>query len=208
LNDLIASGYTIYGQVPQIGALYFKDLRGPAAVDPQGNTPDGVIDDNDRDFIGARSNPSVNYGIRLNLRYKRLTVMAFGQGFAGNQRYQPANNRFTFADIGNSSHTQWLNAWTPDSPNNSFPRFGSPYSDTDSSFWMEDADFLRLKNLNVGYDIPLAWAQKVGAERINLFANGTNLFMIYSKIKAFDPETSGRGIPVNKTYSLGLNVTF
>lgn len=208
LNDLIASGYTIYGQVPQIGALYFRDLRGPAAVDPQGNTPDGVIDDNDRDYIGARSNPSVNYGIRLNLRYKRLTVMAFGQGFAGNQRYQPANNRFTFADIGNSSHTQWLNAWTPDSPNNSFPRFGSPYADTDSSFWLEDADFLRLKNLNVGYDIPVAWAQKVGAERINLFANGTNLFMIYSKIKAFDPETSGRGIPVNRSYSLGLNVTF
>ncbi|NKI27475.1 TonB-dependent receptor [Arenibacter sp. 6A1] len=208
LNNLIASGYKVYGQDPQIGALYFRDLRGPAAVDPEGNTPDGVIDDNDRDYIGARSNPSVNYGIRLNLRYKRFSLLAFGQGFAGHERYQPSNNRFQFASIGQSSHTQWLNAWTPDNPNNSFPRFGSPFGDTNSSFWLEDADFLRLKNLNFGYDIPVSLVNKVGAERINIFANGTNLFMIYSKIKAFDPETSGRGIPVNRSYSLGVNVTF
>lgn len=208
LDDLIASGYKIYGQDPQIGALYFKDLRGPATVDPEGNTPDGVIDDNDRDYIGSRDNPSINYGIRLNLRYKRFSLLAFGQGFAGHQKYHPANNRFTFADVGESSHTHWLNGWTSDNPNNSFPRFGSPFSDSDSSFWLEDADFLRLKNLNVGYDFPNGLAQKIGAERINVFANGTNLFMIYSKIKGFDPETNGTGIPVNRSYSLGINVTF
>jgi hypothetical protein len=101
-----------------------------------------------------------------------------------------------------------LDAWSPNNVNGALPRFGSPASDWDSTFWLQDADFLRLKNVNLGYDIPDNVASKVGAKRINIFANGTNLFMIYSKIDEFDPETSGRGIPVNRSYSLGINVTF
>ena len=208
LDALIASGYKINGADPQIGALYYRDLRGNPQEDPEGNTPDGIIDGNDQSYIGSASVPPINYGIRLNLNYKRFTLQTFAQGFAGHQRYQPANNRFQFGDVGNSSHTQWLDAWSPNNVNGALPRFGSPASDWNSTFWLQDADFLRLKNVNLGYDIPDNVASKVGAKRINIFANGTNLFMIYSKIDEFDPETSGRGIPVNRSYSLGINVTF
>lgn len=208
LDQLLASDYTIFGQDPQIGALYFEDLRGNPQDDPEGNTPDGIIDNNDNGYIGERSNPLINYGIRLNLRYKRFSLQAFAQGFAGHQLYQPANNRFQFASVGQAAHTQWLDAWTPDNTDGSFPRFGSPNGDRNSTFWLDDADYLRLKNLNFAYDIPVGLTQKIGADRVSLFANATNLFMIYSKIKTFDPETSGRGIPVNKSYSLGINITF
>jgi TonB-linked SusC/RagA family outer membrane protein len=208
LDDLIASGYTYNNAAPQIGALYFQDLRGNPQVDPEGNTPDGNIDDNDRGFIGSASTPPVSYGIRLNLSYKRFTLQTFAQGFAGHQAYQPGNNRFNFGGYSNSAHSQWVDSWTPDNQNSSMPRFGSPASGTDSTFWLQDADYLRLKNLNFGYDIPESLASKIGADRVSVFANGTNLFMIYSKIEEFDPETSGRGIPVNKSYSVGLNVTF
>jgi len=208
LDALIDSGYKMNGADPQIGALYYRDLRGNPQVDPEGNTPDGVIDGNDQSYIGSASSPPINYGIRLNLNYKRFTLQTFAQGFAGHQRYQPANNIFQFGDIGNSSHTQWLDAWSPTNVNGALPRFGSPSAGDNSSFWLQDADYLRLKNVNLGYDVPDNIASKVGAERINIFANGTNLFMIYSKIDQFDPETIGRGIPVNKTYSLGINVTF
>lgn len=206
LDALLASGYKIFGQDPQLGALYFRDLRGNPTDDPQGNTPDGIVDGNDVDYIGRNDAP-FNYGLRLNLRYKRFNLMAFAQGFAGHQKYQPANNRFQFG-VGNSSHTQWLDSWTPDNTDASFPRFGSPFSDTNSTFWYADADFLRMKNLNLGYDIPDSLVDRIGVDRINIFANGTNLFMIYSNIKTFEPETSGRGIPVNRSYSLGVNITF
>ena len=115
---------------------------------------------------------------------------------------------FQFGDIGNSSHTQWLDAWSPTMSTGHCQGLDHLQLVTIRAFWLQDADYLRLKNVNLGYDIPDNVASKVGAERINLFANGTNLFMIYSKIDQFDPETIGRGIPVNKTYSLGINVTF
>lgn len=208
LANLIASGYTHNNAEPQIGQIYYKDFRGNPQVDPEGNTPDGNIDGNDIGFIGSAENAPINYGISLNLSFKRFYLQAFAQGFAGHQRYQPQNNRFQFGSIGQSSHTQWLDAWRPDNINGSLPRFGSPNGSNDSTFWLQDADFLRMKNLNIGYDVPENLVSKIGADRVNIFVNGTNLFMIYSKIDEFDPETSGRGIPVNRSYSLGLNVTF
>lgn len=65
-----------------------------------------------------------------------------------------------------------------------------------------------MKNLNLAYDVPGRIASKIGAQRVSIFGNSTNSFMIYSKIKEFDPETNGNGIPVNRSYSLGINVTF
>ncbi|MCK0156304.1 TonB-dependent receptor [Cellulophaga sp. F20128] len=208
LDDLIASGYTYNNAAPQIGALYYKDLRGNAQVDPDGNTPDGNIDGNDNSYIGSAGTAPVSYGVRLNLNYKRFSLQAFAQGFAGHQAYQPANNRFNFGGYENAAHIQFVDSWTPDNINASMPRFGSPGQDANSTFWLQDADFLRMKNLNLAYDIPESIVSKIGAERISIFGNGTNLFMIYSKIDEFDPETSGRGIPVNRSYSLGINVTF
>lgn len=208
LDALIASGYKINGADPQIGALYYRDLRGNPQDDPDGNTPDGVIDGNDQSYIGSASVAPVNYGIRLNLNYKRFSLQTFAQGFGGHKKYQPQNNRFQFGSVGQSSHTQWLDAWRPDNVNGSLPRFGSPNSSWNSTFWLQNASFLRLKNVNFAYDIPESIISKIGAKQVSLFANGTNLFMIYSKTDQFDPETSGRGIPVNRTYSLGINVTF
>jgi len=208
LDALIASGYTFQNQLPQLGALYFADLRGNAQVDPEGNTPDGNIDANDFGWIGSNSVPPINYGITLNLRYKSFSLMTFAQGFAGHQAYQPPNNRFDFGGWENSSHTQWINSWSPDNINAPMPRFGAPGNGGDSSFWLQDAGFLRMKNINLAYDLPGRIASKIGAQRASIFGNSTNSFMIYSKIKEFDPETSGSGIPVNKSFSLGINVTF
>ncbi len=208
LNDLIESGYTFRNAEPQIGAFYYKDLRGNPQVDPEGNTPDGNIDGNDQEYIGSSAIPLINYGIRLGLSFKRFHFQAFAQGFAGHQKYQPANNKFQFASVGQSSHTQWLDAWTPDNINGSLPRFGSPGSSLNSTFWLQDADYLRLKNVNISYDFSESLISRFGIQRLNLFANGTNLMMLFSKITEFDPETSGRGIPVNRSFSLGLNITF
>ena len=208
LDGLIADGYSFNGQVPVLGELYYADLRGPAATDPEANTPDGIVDDNDRTPLANHSSAPYNYGMTLGLSYKGFKLQAFLQGTAGAYQYRPENSRFTFASPGESSWTAWNDSWTPDNPNASYPRYNSRNNLTNSSFWLEKADFIRLKNLNIGYTLPDNVVKKIGVEDITLFANGTNLFMVYSAIKDYDPETSGRVIPLNKSYTFGVNITF
>ncbi len=211
LDAILASGFTQFGRAPRIGEILYRDIRGNRDDDPNQNTPDGIIDGWDSDFIsGARNNAPINYGIRLNLRYKNFSLFAFAQGLAGHQRMVPDNGRFTFANIGESAWSDWNDSWTPDNPNAAYPVFGGDegWRYRASTFWLKDADFLRVKNLNLSYDVPKDVIGKVGISRVNIFLNATNPFMIYSKIKNFDPETNGQGIPVNRSYSLGLNLTF
>ena len=213
LDELLASGYRFNNQLPYIGSLYFEDIRGNAVDDPQGNTPDGVIDGNDRDVIGNGRAP-INYGITLGLTYKNFSVNAFIQGFEGHERVVPDNGRFYFDVATEGGWAHWNDSFDPiDNPNGKFPRFtrwgtnGNP-NFQQSSFWTEDAGFARLKNLNIAYQIPEDVLGKIGVKQAKIFFNGSNLFFIYSKIKAYDPEISrGSGIPPNKTYSLGLQVT-
>ncbi|SIR32349.1 SusC/RagA family TonB-linked outer membrane protein [Maribacter ulvicola] len=210
LDALIATGFTQFGRAPKIGELLMRDVRGNRTEDPNQNTPDGIVDGNDLEYIkGSHSSAPINYGIRFSIKYKNFRVQAFAQGFANYQRFIPQSGRFTLSGIGQSSWTHWNDSWTPENENASFPVFGgdSGWQQRESTFFLNDADFLRMKNLNVSYDLSKDVLNKIGVSNLSLFINTTNLFMIYSKIKSFDPETSGRGIPVNKTYSLGLNIT-
>jgi len=209
LDALLATGYQAFGRDPKIGEVYFKDFRGNSTDDPEGNTPDGIIDGNDQEYLKHSTAP-INYGFRLALNYKNFHLLAFAQGFAGHQRIRPQSGRFTLDGVGQTAWANWNDSWSPDNPNASYPVFGGDqgWNQRASTFFMEDADFLRLKNLNIGYDLPKKFTSKIGADRLSLFVNGTNLFMIYSSIKDYDPETSGRGLPVNRTYSAGLNITF
>lgn len=211
LDAIIATGFTQFGRAPRIGEVYFKDIRGNSTDDPEGNTPDGRIDGNDQEYLKAsHSSPPVNYGFRLSFSYKNFHLLAFAQGFAGHQRIVPQSGRFTLNGAGQTAWTNWNNSWTPDNPNASYPVFGGDqgWQQRASTFFMADADFLRLKNLNFAYDVPDSLTSKIGADRLSFFVNSTNLFMIYSNITDYDPETSGRGIPVNRTFSAGLNITF
>ncbi|SIR11163.1 TonB-dependent receptor [Maribacter ulvicola] len=214
LDELIATGYTFENQTPYIGSLIYEDIRGNSTEDPQGNTPDGVIDRNDRDVIGQYSSPPINYGITLGFTYKDFSFNAFVQGFEGHERVVPDNGRFYFDVISEGGWAHWNDAFDPvDNPDGKFPRFtrwgtnGNPNFQT-SSFWLQKAGFARLKNLNISYNLPQTALQTVGVKQAKLYFNGTNLFFLYSTIKEYDPEiSSGAGIPINKTYSLGLQIT-
>lgn len=211
LDQLLAEGYTQFGRAPRIGELLYKDIRGDRNTDPDQNTPDGKVDANDLEYIeGAHSSPPVNYGIRLGFRYKNFHLQAFAQGFAGHQRFMPQAARFNLGSVGNADWAIWNDSWTPENPNASYPVFGGDegWQYKASTFFLRDADFLRLKQLNLAYDVPKNWVEKIGAKHLSVFVNTDNPLMIYSKIKEFDPETSGRGIPVNRSFSVGLNLTF
>ncbi len=206
LDGLIADGYSFNGQTPMLGELYFADIRGNSVDDPQGNTPDGIIDDNDVETLHDRFTAPINYGITLNLAYKGFSLQAFAQGLEGHKKFVPFIGRFTPGPDG-GPWTSWGDSWTFDNPNAAYPRYGSRNLGA-SSFFLRDAGFLRLKYINFSYDFPQNIADAIGAKNIQLFSNATNLFFIYRKIDEFDPEIQGEGVPISKSYSLGLNLTF
>ena len=103
--------------------------------------------------------------------------------------------------------------WTPENPNAKYPRVvGQNWieSGTDpSSFWIRNGAYLRLRNLNIAYNLPGAWLQKAYLSRAQLFFNATNVFT-FSKMKEFqDPEQDNYdSYPVMKTFTIGLNLSF
>lgn len=212
LDKLLASGYTINNNTPYLGMLLLKDIRGNAIADPKGDTPDGKVDPNDQTWIANRSTPAVNYGFTLGFRYKNLSIEAFAQGFAGFKKLVPATGRFAFDQVSEGGWAWWNDAFEPDTnPNGSMPRFVSNGGNTqlgqNSTFWLRDASFARLRNLNVAYAVPQQWLKKVGIRNASVFYNGMNLFFIQSKIKEWDPELQGEGLPINRTHSIGLQLS-
>lgn len=212
LDKLLASGYTINNNRPYLGMLLLKDIRGNAIADPKGDTPDGKVDPNDQTWIANRSTPALNYGFTLGFRYKNLSVEAFAQGFAGFKKLVPATGRFAFDQVSEGGWAWWNDAFEPDTnPNGTMPRFVSSGGNTqlgqNSTFWMRDASFARLRNLNVAYAVPPQWSKKIGIRNASVFYNGMNLFFIQSKIKEWDPELQGEGLPINRTHSIGLQLS-
>ena len=122
----------------------------------------------------------------------------------------------SFAGIGKSSRV--LDAWTPTNTNTNIPRFEnvSNFSTNTelNSYYIEDASYLRMRNLKIGYTVPANIMRKVGVDRLRLFVQGTNLFT-KTKYSGTDPEVSGvdtnfgvdvGNYPANKQFLFGLSL--
>ncbi|MGM0507417.1 MAG: SusC/RagA family TonB-linked outer membrane protein, partial [Bacteroidota bacterium] len=108
------------------------------------------------------------------------------------------------------------NRWTPGSMDSKYPRLptlsaiGGEPSGLQSTFWLQNAAFVRLKTLEVGYDVPGDLIENLGFSNLRIYANGNNLFTI-SEIKWFDPEGDaprGNFYPQNRIFNLGIDLTF
>jgi hypothetical protein len=142
-----------------------------------------------------------------------FSVEAFIQGLEGHKKMVPATGRFYFDVVSEGGWATWNDAFEPTTnPNGKMPRF-VPFATNggatveESTFWLRNAGFARLKNLNVAYKVPVRLSRKVGIKGASVFYNGSNLFFIYSRIKEFDPELQGEGIPVNRTHSFGIQLS-
>jgi hypothetical protein len=126
----------------------------------------------------------------------------------------PATGKFYFDAVGEGGWATWNDAFEPDAnPNGKMPRFVSSGANGDptgqnSTFWLKNAGFARMKNLNLAYQIPQTLTKKAGIKGASVFYNGSNLFFIYSHIKEFDPELQGEGLPINRTHSVGIQLSF
>ena len=202
--DALPAGYTINGATPRLGMLNFKDIRGATSEEP-----DGKIDANDREFIATFSSAPTTYGATIGGKWKGLSVDVFFQGLSGYKKVRQITwHAAQWQSQETGSFDYWRDHWTPSNPNAAYPL----YSDLGgnggtSTFWLEDASFIRLKNLNIGYDIPLTLTKKVGLENVKVFFNGVNLFLLKDRIKLYDPEGGINAYPINRSYTLGLNIS-
>ncbi|WP_240903079.1 TonB-dependent receptor [Sphingobacterium sp. SGG-5] len=176
---------------------------------------DRVIDGEDRVIIGS-SIPRYTYSFGLDVSYKNISLNTFFQGVAGVNIYPTANLAFPFNNGAGVTKEWETDAWTPEHRNARLPILttatGATENFQNSTFWLKDASYLRLKNIQVNYRLPKDWLTALSLTNLTVFANGNNLFT-FSKFKMFDPEKNiGKDnlyeYPSLKTYSFGLNVTF
>jgi TonB-linked SusC/RagA family outer membrane protein len=179
------------------------------------NFKDNKIDGSDRIITGS-SIPKYNYSFNVNVGYKNFTLSSFWQGVQGIDLY-PTVNLATPFNNGAGVTKEWAtDSWTPSNPHARLPILTTPTGATEnyqpSTFWLKDGSYLRLKNIQLKYNLPDKIASKLALSRLSLFVNGENL-ATFTKFKDFDPEKSITGdsfyeYPSLKTFSFGVNVNF
>ena len=203
----------VYGGNPKNvrpGYIKYKDISGPDGV------PDGKIDSHDKTILGNPT-PRYEFGLTLGGEWKGLDFSLFFQGVGKKDVYYAGAG--ARALTGNYTIYKYqMDYWTEENPNAKFPLLledpnGSNPNNMISSFWVKNGAYCRLKNIVVGYSLPLKWIRKASMSKVRIYASAQNLFTIKDNFyEGFDPESSiGSGAslyPLNKTFLFGLNVEF
>jgi TonB-linked SusC/RagA family outer membrane protein len=175
---------------------------------------DGVIDENDQDFIAVFDNPDFIYGLNINLGYKAFDLAIFFQGIYGGQirnGYKIFTD-FTSVNVGSNYGARTLEAWTPQNTSSTIPaltRIDNNNEARESTYLWEPADYLKLRNLTLGYSLSEEIMSRMGLSAARFFIQGQNLFMIKSdETVAQDPETPNATFPIPRRLTFGLNLTF
>jgi TonB-linked SusC/RagA family outer membrane protein len=186
----------------QPGDIRFKDLNG-----------DGVINDDDRTFIGNPI-PRLSYGLNLAGNYHGFDLSALFQGVRGVDKYNDAKQITDYDSRPFNHTTAVLGAWHGEGTSNTIPRttFNDNGSSKKSSIFVEDASYLRLKNVELGYSLgALRTSSKLGVQNVRLYVSGQNLFTS-TNYTGLDPESTDildRGTyPQSRAFLFGTNVKF
>ena len=178
---------------------------------------DGIINADDRVLIKSSSvMPKYTYGFGIDLGYKGLSLSAFFQGVAGLKVYPVGNLGIPFNNGANATWQWAKDAWTPENKGASLPIVTTGKAGEDnfkySDFWLRDGSYLRMKNIQLAYQLPANWMNKLKLTAFTVYINAEN-YLTFSKFKDFDPETtlnvsSFYHYPMLKTLSVGARVTF
>ena len=190
------------------GDIKYKDINN-----------DGIIDINDEVPIGYPTTPKIIYGFGLSSMYKNIDFSFFFQGSAQSSFFIDAYNSSPFIDTygGKIGNNALLNAWANDhwSENDrnlyaAWPRLSSQLIDNNnrnSTWWLRDGTFLRMKSIEIGYSLKDKVLTKIGLTSLRFYLTGTNL-LTFSKFKLWDVEMGGNGLgyPIQKGYNFGVNL--
>ncbi|WP_262245054.1 SusC/RagA family TonB-linked outer membrane protein [Parapedobacter soli] len=180
---------------------------------------DGIINDGDRQYMGAYDYPDFSYGFTLGTTWKGFSLSMFWQGVSGVNVFNGVRAMSSSGLKGWNMTTDILQSFEYN-PNSGIPRLSfiddpnGNYSKV-SSYFLEKADYLRLKNVNLAYTLPSSLVGRIGGTgqtSIRVYANAENVLTL-TDYSAFDPEVGNLGIdggrfPVSRMFSLGINVSF
>lgn len=210
-DDIRNSPKQEFGTV-QPGDIKYKDVNG-----------DGVVNDGDKVAIGATTKPNMIYGFGISASWKGLDVNVYFQGAGKTSFFIEGATVHAFSagewgnilsDVANSN--RWIDheisgTMATENPNASYPRLsygGNSNNYRQSTFWLRNGSYLRLKTLELGYSIPKPLVNKIRFNNIRLFLRGSNL-LTFSSFKLWDPElgsSTGTEYPLAKSLTLGLSV--
>lgn len=212
-EDEISQWYdlTAINPKPQVGDIRYVDISGPDGK------PDGKVDPNyDRVPLGSRI-PKFTFGADITLRYKNIDCSMLLQGVSGVSGRLDSYAGYALCNQGNIQVWQADGAFDIDNPERypDYPRIEDmgnsiPPNYLLSDFWILNASYLRLKNIQIGYTFPRNILSSVGITNLRLYAQAENLFSIHNYRDGWDPEinTSGKYYPILSTYTLGVNLKF
>lgn len=214
VDALKAKGFKQYGRDPYLGGILYADTRSDGYV----AGPDGKIDGNDEyNLLSENTTPRINYGFGGNVKWKGISLDVHFQGVGKYDRVMGG------VDGGFNQHggttRPYFPIWTSDdcytleNPEGKYPRvIGKNWYESGvgkTSFWLRNGAYLRLKNINIGYDLPKHILRPLGLSNAQVFANATNLFSISAVNEFMDPEQEYYdSYPLMKTFTFGLNFTF
>jgi hypothetical protein len=185
---------------------------------------DGKIDSKDRVRIYKSDVPRFTGGLTFNGQFKGFDLSLLFQGAAGAVRYISTES----GEIGNFLQSFAENRWTVNNPDASGPRTfnrGNEYwVGQGNTYWLHKTNYIRLKNVELGYNLPASLIGKAGIQNVRIYVNAYNFLTWAPDLKEFDPEfgannansnatnnsisTSGQGYPLQKILNAGISVTF
>ena len=195
----------IYNATPQgarPGDLLYKDLNG-----------DGKIDDSDKRVYPRlqRDRPTTNFALNSNFEWRGIDLSIMFQGAAGRKAFWlPSNNNTSLGNNEGGTATTgdlWNKTGAVENRDGGWTRLGGGNNRKESTFYLDNLAYLRLKNVQLGYSIPKSVIQKIRISNIRVFFSADNL-LTFSKFRGLDPEklNVNDGYPLMKTFTFGLNV--
>jgi len=171
------------GGITKAGDIRYKDLN-----------VDGLITDKDKKILGS-SFPTFTYGLNASLDYAGFDISVFFQGVSGNLIYN-CNRVLLEGQVAQATNlsTNMLNSWTVTNPSTTLPRaYGNAANYWASNRFLEDGSYVRLKNAQIGYNLPKKFLAPAKIESCRLYVSGTNL-LTFTKYTGYDPEASYSGV--------------
>ena len=180
------------------GDMMYKDVNG-----------DGKINGDDQVRNDKTSQPTFQGGFNLGVQYKGFDLTVLLQGATGGQIFLQTES----GTIGNFLEWSYDHRWTVDNPSTKYPRTvdrNNQYFSGGNTYWLLNTNYIRLKNVELGYTLPTALTSKIGISNLRVYANGLNL-LTFSKEDIYDPESTssdGHYYPQARVVNLGVSVKF
>ncbi len=215
-----SNGTYSYELRPGLPVPALPGTLGPGDIKYSDLNNDGIINEFDKKRgVGHPYNPEINYGFGVNVEYKGIYASVFFQGVAnssillseGNSTFWP----FNWGIEKSNYMTAFQDRWTAENPSQDvlMPRIHSHYAynmnKEASTWWLRNGNFVRFKNLEIGYNVPKSIIQKIKIDGARIYLLGNNLYL-WDSLKLWDPElgnrNKGMSYPMSRTFSLGVEL--